>query len=472
MSVLQNRPKGARWASFGFAVTVFGVLPTEVGYQDIAALLARQPGVTERWQKHVIASPFGTIHAATFSFPRPIGSSIPRAPSLQLASLKSEGGDITGAIAANPLGQVIRPPQPYDFPTVDRTAKGDRLSSKGDRLQPGALDADTAAIPLDRSEPADEAVTPAAVAPTDKPAEPLDAKAVVAGGAMPLDPELEAALKSEPLPQYHTAKVPAVSRPDPTDDGEREAVSPKDSFAVQTAHLYFGNTSLGATSGTLERWQPGEEPQLVIPGAVDTDLKQSAALPGVAGAAAEGATVAPKGEVKVVPQRPKSPAERLSLDTKAYNKAAKCLAEAVYFEARSEPIRGQIAVAQVVVNRAFSGYYPTDVCGVVYQNKHRYLACQFTFACDGIRDVVTEPEHWIRAKKIAKEMLDGRLWLPEVSRSTHYHATYVRPYWIREMKKNYKTGLHIFYRPRQWGDGSEVPSWGNAAETAAIAAKL
>jgi hypothetical protein len=60
MSVLQNGPKGA-WASFGFALTVFGLLPTEVGYQDIASLLARQPGVTERWQKHVIASPFGTI---------------------------------------------------------------------------------------------------------------------------------------------------------------------------------------------------------------------------------------------------------------------------------------------------------------------------------------------------------------------------------------------------------------------------
>jgi spore germination cell wall hydrolase CwlJ-like protein len=86
--------------------------------------------------------------------------------------------------------------------------------------------------------------------------------------------------------------------------------------------------------------------------------------------------------------------------------------------------------------------------------------------------VVTEPEQWDRAKKIAREMLDGRLWLPEVNRSTHYHATYVRPYWVREMKKMYKTGLHVFYRPRQWGDGSEVPSWGTAEETAEIAAKL
>ena len=74
------------------------------------------------------------IHAATFSFPRPLGSSIPRAPVALLASLRGEGGDVTGSIARNPLGQVIRPPQPHEFPIVDRTAKGDRLSSKGDRL--------------------------------------------------------------------------------------------------------------------------------------------------------------------------------------------------------------------------------------------------------------------------------------------------------------------------------------------------
>ena len=472
MSVLQNGPKGA-WASFGFALTVFGLLPTEVGYQDIASLLARQPGVTERWQKHVIASPFGTIHTATFSFPRPIGSSIPRAPGVQLASLKGDtASDITGAIARNPLGQVIRPPQPSDFPTVDRTAKGDRLSSKGDRLKPGALEAETQAAiePATPLEDAPEVEAIPAVAPAIAPVEKAVATPAAGNGAAPLDPELEAALKSAPLPQYHTTNAAAV-RSLKDDTTERAALPPKDTFATQTAHLYFGNQAMGTTSGTLERWQPGEEPRLVMPGAVDTDLKRSAALP-TADTASEGATVAPKGEVTAAPQRPKSPAERLGLDTKAYNKAAKCLAEAVYFEARSEPIRGQIAVAQVVVNRAFSGYYPTDVCGVVYQNKHRYLACQFTFACDRIRDVVTEPEHWTRAKKIAKEMLDGRLWLPEVNRSTHYHATYVRPYWIREMKKNYKTGLHIFYRPRQWGDGSEVPSWGNAAETAAIAAKL
>ena len=87
-----------------------------------------------------------------------------------------------------------------------------------------------------------------------------------------------------------------------------------------------------------------------------------------------------------------------------------------------EAVRGQIAVAQVVLNRAFSGKYPDTVCGVVYQNKHRHLACQFTFACDNNADVIREPEMWDRAQKIAKAMLDGQLWLPEVDKSTHYHA--------------------------------------------------
>jgi spore germination cell wall hydrolase CwlJ-like protein len=155
----------------------------------------------------------------------------------------------------------------------------------------------------------------------------------------------------------------------------------------------------------------------------------------------------------------------LGLEGKARAKAEKCLANAVYFEARGEPVRGQMAVAQVVMNRVFSPFYPNDVCGVVYQNAHRHNACQFTFACDGIPDVVTEQDMWIRAKRIAKETLDGKLWLPEIGKSTHYHAYWVRPSWVGEMKKMFKLGVHTFYRPRAWGDGSDEPKWGDAAAT-------
>jgi spore germination cell wall hydrolase CwlJ-like protein len=186
-----------------------------------------------------------------------------------------------------------------------------------------------------------------------------------------------------------------------------------------------------------------------------------------------GESIAAKGEVNTDNQHAKTPAERLGLfDEKSRAKSEKCLAEAVYFEARGEAVRGQIAVAQVVMNRTFSGFYPNTVCGVVYQNKHRHFACQFTFACDNNPDVVREPDMWDRARKIAKATLDGQLWLPEVAKSTHYHAYWVRPSWVHEMKKMYKFGVHTFYRPRAWGDGSEAPSWGTPAQTAEFSAEL
>src|SRR5262249_55770871 len=150
----------------------------------------------------------------------------------------------------------------------------------------------------------------------------------------------------------------------------------------------------------------------------------------------------------------------------------KCLAEAVYFEARGEVVNGQIAVAQVVLNRVFTGIYPSTVCGVVYQNANRRLGCQFTFACDGIPDRVTEPEAWERARKIASESLDGKLWLSQIGASTHYHAYWVRPNWVREMMKLHKLGVHTFYRPRAWGDGADAPVWGDAAATAEAVKKL
>jgi hypothetical protein len=153
----------------------------------------------------------------------------------------------------------------------------------------------------------------------------------------------------------------------------------------------------------------------------------------------------------------KTPAERLGLTGKPRARAEKCLADAIYFESRGEPLRGQKAVAQVVMNRVFSGRYPHDVCGVVFQNASHYLACQFTFACTGRRLNRGEPRMWQRANRIARDMLDGKIWLTEVAHATHYHASWVRPLWIREMAKLYRLGVHTFYRPRAWGNGSDVP---------------
>jgi len=158
---------------------------------------------------------------------------------------------------------------------------------------------------------------------------------------------------------------------------------------------------------------------------------------------------------------PPSPAERLHLEGKDRVKAERCLANAIYFEARSEPVRGQMAVAQVVVNRAFSGFYPDNICGVVYQNASHHLACQFTFACDGKRKIINERGAWARANRIAKQTLDGQIYVPEVAKSTHYHAVYVHPYWTHEMKKLVRYGMHNFYRPYAWGNGADEPAWGS-----------
>ena len=168
---------------------------------------------------------------------------------------------------------------------------------------------------------------------------------------------------------------------------------------------------------------------------------------------------------------PLSPADRLGLVGKEYARAERCLANAIYFEARSEPIRGQMAVAQVVLNRVFSGFYPGDVCSVVYQNASRHLACQFTFACDGKSKAINERAHWSVANRIARQTLDGQIYVPEVAKSTHYHAAYVHPNWVHEMKRLVRFGVHSFYRPYAWGNGAEEPVWGTAEMVARLNGK-
>ncbi|MBL4598334.1 MAG: cell wall hydrolase [Rhizobiaceae bacterium] len=136
----------------------------------------------------------------------------------------------------------------------------------------------------------------------------------------------------------------------------------------------------------------------------------------------------------------------------AYSKRQqKCLAEGIYFEARGEPVRGQAAVAQVILNRVKNPAYPSSICGVVYQNKNWRNRCQFSFACDRIRDRVRNKRLWNVAEHIATETSAGRIWFPQVGSSTHYHATYVKPKWAKRMKKVGRIGLHIFYRTKNGG---------------------
>jgi spore germination cell wall hydrolase CwlJ-like protein len=123
-----------------------------------------------------------------------------------------------------------------------------------------------------------------------------------------------------------------------------------------------------------------------------------------------------------------------------------CLATAIYFESRGEKYRGQVAVAQVVMNRLHHRIYPKTICGVVFQNQDHRNACQFSFACDGRPERVTDAASWKQAEEIARGVVQGTLYVEEVGKATHYHATYVYPHWAPRMKKVTKIGLHVFYQ--------------------------
>ena len=122
-----------------------------------------------------------------------------------------------------------------------------------------------------------------------------------------------------------------------------------------------------------------------------------------------------------------------------------CLAEALYFEARGETVKGQFAVAEVILNRVDSARYPDSVCGVIHQGTGRKYACQFTFTCDGIPETISEPAAYRRVGKVAKLMLSGA---PRnlTDGATHYHTTAVNPRWARVFAKTAKIGVHVFYR--------------------------
>ncbi len=434
------------------------LMPTSIGYQDLAALIAHGPSAGVDW--HMIASPFGTVEAATFSYTRPIGSAIPEPIGLfqnvnfDPRSLDAFAWKIDEPIAARPSRQV-------EYPTVNRTNKGDRLpASNAEPVPP-----DPAGLPQLQPISAPD-VAPAIAPAAPQPAAPMTLwpKSVEAAGSAP-----SAALQ-DPREDESAAWAPRGSDDDVAlDDKPPELPGPGEAEADKTiasidqlsflnddggdrsAQIYFGNGAMGAPAG-LQSWAPGAEPILIAPS--EPPGMRLAALE-VPDAGADD-IVAGKDNSRLL-----SPAQQLGLEGKPRAVAEKCLADAVYFEARGEVVKGQEAVAQVVMNRVFSGVYPHDVCGVVYQNAGRHLACQFTFACEG-KDLnkIDEPDMWEQAKRISKDTLDGKIWLAEVGHATHYHAYWVHPSWVHEMARLYQLGVHTFYRPLNWGNGDDEPVWG------------
>ena len=122
-----------------------------------------------------------------------------------------------------------------------------------------------------------------------------------------------------------------------------------------------------------------------------------------------------------------------------------CLTEALYFEARGETVKGQFAVAEVILNRVSSPSFPDTICGVINQGTGRKFACQFTYNCDGRAEVIREPKAYQMVGKVAKMVIDG---LPRTltDGATFYHTKAVRPRWSRVFERTATIGSHHFYK--------------------------
>jgi len=122
-----------------------------------------------------------------------------------------------------------------------------------------------------------------------------------------------------------------------------------------------------------------------------------------------------------------------------------CLAEALYFEARGESVRGQFAVAEVIMNRVDSPEFPDTVCGVIRQGTGRKYQCQFTYTCDGAPEHITNQSAYGQVSKVARMMVEGAS-RALTGGATYYHTRAVQPRWSRVFARTASIGVHHFYR--------------------------
>jgi len=133
--------------------------------------------------------------------------------------------------------------------------------------------------------------------------------------------------------------------------------------------------------------------------------------------------------------------------------AVLCLAMNIYHESRGEPLAGQIAVGFSVMNRVSDDRYPDTVCEVVHQAKYYGWdmnnpirnQCQYSWFCDGKSDNPQDGKLMLESTILAQNIIHGNI--TDISEgATHYHATYVHPYWADELTNVLSVGSHIFYR--------------------------
>ena len=216
-------------ARIGFGALALSLLPNSIGFQDLGALLARQPAVTERAREYLIASPFGTIHAAMFSMPRPVGTAIPHPPIYALANF--DPADITGSIGSQPLGDAGGVLQ---FPKVNRKSKGDsKLSRPREPLPP--------LPPVLAIEPVPEAQIDAALQ-GDKPERRFDPYS-----------QYEFPEVSDRAPPVADVELPYADIP-PT---QLTAPAPKSGAGKDVGRVFFGADPLAAEQSGIAPWAPG-----------------------------------------------------------------------------------------------------------------------------------------------------------------------------------------------------------------------
>ncbi len=168
-----------------------------------------------------------------------------------------------------------------------------------------------------------------------------------------------------------------------------------------------------------------------------------------------GTLSVPSGSVGFVVLKPQSAVMKVDaqstlseLALARFEAEQRCLAEAMYYEARGEGVAGQEAIAEVIFHRLHRRGYPGSICGVVYQGAGDGGTCQFSFACDGERDRPRSAAAWSRAQRLAAKILGGRLTLNDVTQgATSFHAADIEPRWSSSLERTVQIGRHIFYRP-------------------------
>lgn len=275
-----------------------------------------------------------------------------------------------------------------------------------------------------------------------------------------------------PVPKFADRTKPKLE-PELVRDYAESGIVPIPTFADRTkpklepelVRNYAGTDKVPLPKFADRSNVPGSSDSLVVAGyearpiPTFADRRQPAVEPNLVRDFAENGTIPLPKFAKRKKKETKQPHFQLAnAVSKPNGKAAGCLAAAIYFEARSEVLRGRVAVAQVILNRVKSKAYPDTICDVVYQNAHRKHKCQFSFACDGKPDNPANASAWASAVSLANQILYEpknagerkgntplQLLPASMHRVTHYHANYVSPSWGKVLEFAGNVGVHRFY---------------------------